>query len=41
MICSQCESENMKYEVVEETKEGYVWEYECLNCGHIDSGYEF
>jgi hypothetical protein len=45
MSCPKCGSEKTTYVVLEETKEGYVWQEECADpiegCGWYDTGYEF
>lgn len=40
-MCPRCGSDRTDYVVVEETKEGYVWEAECNDCGWDNTGYEF
>lgn len=40
MTCKNC-GEEARYEVVEETSQGYVWESECTQCGEVVTGYEF
>ncbi|WP_374717783.1 hypothetical protein [Neobacillus sp.] len=41
MSCKCCDSSNATYYILEETKEGYVWQSKCNDCGWNDTGYEF
>lgn len=45
MTCTNCDSQNVRYEIVEESTDWlnhwYVWEKECSDCGYFDTGYEF
>lgn len=41
MRCKCCDSSNLEYDVMEETKDGYVWQAECNDCDWWETGYEF